>query len=150
MEPVKPFSQMVTKSLWAKLVSLSLLISLGGCVSNEINNFTPYAPLAEIKDQTVFNNDLKICREYAQNYINGKSVISPSQTASEGLQSALKSAGSLLTSPISPAISGLGGASGEALNELGMNGSFAKKIVANCMHDKGSKSGAYSIYDPYL
>ena len=125
-----------------------ILISLGllGCATQIASKFTPN--VVEIKDQVAFNNDLNTCRQYALDFLSGKSSLDASQMAQEGATKGLNDLGYSAISPLAPALGALGGASGEALSELGLDSRDAKKIITVCLHDKGQTNNLYHVYDP--
>lgn len=125
---------------------LFLTFSLFGCASQIASNFTPY--IVEVKSQAALYQDLDICRRYAIDYLSGRSVINPSQVTQKGATEAFSNFGYTVISPLAPALGALGGASGEALSELGLNSEEAKKIITICLHDKGQRSDNYHVYDP--
>lgn len=127
-----------------KIILLSILLS--GCATEVARTYIPYTP--EILNKEAYEADLKLCQDYALKYLKGKEGISGPQIAASGLQAGLGDLGYMVVSPIAPALGGAGGASGEAIRELGLNTQEVKHILAQCLHDKGFKSGAYSTYDP--
>lgn len=133
-----------TKSLSAKY--LVLLVFLGGCAERITSGYTPYT--VEIKDQALFNNDLQACRNYALQYLRDQGGLKPSEMAQEGATEGLNKMGYVVVSPLAPVLGALGGASGEAMTQLGLNSVKGKKIVASCMKSKGDKSGNYLTIDP--
>lgn len=137
---------MILKSLYYKLLTLTPLLLFLGC--SGVSNYTPYT--VGILDAQGYAKDLKLCRQYGQEYLQGKSSVDPIQVASEGAQGALSGLGYLPISPFSPALSGLGKGSSEGLSELGVTTSDAKKVIALCMADHARTSGNYKIYDPIL
>lgn len=132
----------------SRKTSLFLLLGLIGCAPQIVGNFTPYA--VEVSNSDVFKSDLQICRKYAKDYLSGKDSLDASQIAQEGATAGFNDLGYSAISPIAPALGALGGASGEVLNQLGLNSSDGKKIVTVCLHDKGQMNNSYHIYDPHL
>lgn len=125
---------------------LPILVLLGGCAVQQTESFEPYA--VEITDQKAYSNDLWHCREYALNYLNKRSSVSPSQVAQEGLRTGMSDLGYSAISPTAPALGALGGASSEVLSELGLNSVDARRIISKCMTLKGQKSNNYLSIDP--
>lgn len=127
-----------------------LLLTLGlvGCAPQIADRFTPFT--VEVTDQKAFESDLKTCRDYAKVYLSERDSVNPSQVAQKGATEAFSNFGYTAVSPYAPALGALGGASGEALSELGLNSEEAKKIISVCLHDKGQLSNSYHIYDPHL
>ena len=68
--------------------------------------------------------------------------------AQEGATKGFNDLGYSAISPLAPALGALGGASGEALSELGLDSRDAKKIITVCLHDKGQTNNLYHVYDP--
>lgn len=132
-----------------KLKKLLILTSLllGAC-TNIVSNYVPYT--VEITDIDVFNSDLEKCKDYAINYMNSKDAINTSDVLAAGSQAALSNAATAIVSPAAVGISGLGGASSEALSELGVLSNDGKRIVSLCLRTKGQQSKSYLVLDPIL
>lgn len=133
-------------SLFYKILTLTALVVLAGCAKETAANFTPFT--VEIVSKQALAQDLDICRRYAGDYLSGRSSIDASQVAQEGARAGLGSLGYLPLAATAPALGALGGASGEALSELGLDSQEAKKVVTICLHDKGQKTDMYHVYDP--
>lgn len=127
---------------------LPILITLSGCASQTVKDFTPFT--VEIKNDQVYQNDLSLCRSYAKAYLDGRAGLDASQIAREGATAGLSNLGYSVLSPAAPALSALGGASGEAVSELGLSSVEAKRIIVNCLYAKGTDSKAYLVLDPHL
>lgn len=124
---------------------LSVLL-LTGCAGQTAQTFIPYTP--EITDSNQYYDDLQVCHSYVYNWVKNSNELNAPQIASSGLESGLDSLGSAAVSPYAPIAEGAGGASSEALNELGITTKTVKHMVSQCMHDKGIASKAYSVWDP--
>ena len=131
-----------------KLVAFLLFFPAAACATKITSEFVPYTP--ELNQPSVFTEDLGLCRKYALDYLSTKGNINPSQIAQEGLREGSSKMGYIALSPWAPALGALGAASAETLSQLGLDSKEAKKIISVCMHDKGQKSGAYSVFDPNL
>lgn len=131
-----------------RVSALIFLLILGGCATETASQFVPYT--VEIKKEATFKNDLVLCRSYALNYLKERDYLNGSEIVREGATAGLGNLATSVVSPTATALAALGGASGEALSELGLNGLEAKKIIANCLHDKGLRSGDYLTLDPNL
>lgn len=123
---------------------------LTGCASQTIETFQPFSPKEEMKDNKAYQADLITCQLEAKEYLSGRSGLDGNQIASEALQKGFSNLGTGIASPTVPGVYALGGASSEALSELGLSAQDVKKVLAWCLHDHGVASGAYHIYDPNL
>lgn len=134
-------------------LTLVLIVFLAGCSTindRTIESYVPYAHQSEVLIPQAFDTDLVTCRMEAKDWSENQKKFDPVQIALEGSTGALSDLGELAITPAATALSGLGRASGEGLEELGVSPGKIKKFIAICMHDKGVKSGAYAVYDPDL
>ena len=131
------------------LFTLSFLL-LTGCATTEVKEFTPFVPSVQLKNSSTlvtFYNTLQECRADAVEYLDGKTSISPVDVSKKGLQQGLSNLGTGVVNPVIPGLYSLGGASGEVLDELGLNSVSGKKIVAWCMKDHGDQTKLWTVYD---
>lgn len=127
---------------------LFLTVLLSGCASQTAQTFQPF--VVEVKDDSIYKADLSQCRLYAMEYLNGRQALDASQIVREGATAGLSDLGYSILSPAAPALGALGGASGEAVSELGLSSAETKRIIVNCLYAKGNDSKAYLVLDPHL
>lgn len=137
-------------ALGVALLLLLILFGAFGCAPQQVEGYTPFVPKSEMKDPGAFKDDLALCRSDALEYLGSQSSLDPVSVASAGVQGALDNLASAAISPLATGLSGVGNASGEATNELGLGGVAAKRVVAWCMFQKGLRSGSYTVMTPEL
>lgn len=116
---------------------------LAGCGVLGLPVLDAYVPV--VSDAAALERDKAECKKYALAYHEPFSLGSVGTAAIKG---AGQNAAEIPINPIIPLAGAAGSAGVATLDSLGILSDKQKRVYVICLHDRGQKSGAYSVMDP--
>lgn len=118
---------------------------LSACVSP----YAPYSPyVVEIQGdagQAKLKADTTLCQGYSQDYSPGLSL---GEISSGAIKGAATNAPGAAVNPLVPVIGAVGGATTALITGLDLLDDQRRRIVVECLKQKGNRTGLYLVLDP--
>lgn len=119
----------------------ALLLTLSAC--STVPTWEPYA--VEVRAPAIYAADVAACRAYALAKPGGVSVTRIGEKAGVAGSQSLSGAA---VNPLVPALGALGGATGEALEELGFTDVTQRRTFVKCLDKKTLADGSALVLEP--